>query len=416
MLNIYDFYGRRTRVCAAHPRRTRSDRIFAMRITFADQMDTVDIAAWNSLLRGNNPFVRHEFLSALEHHGAVGGDSGWEPCHVLAWQDDALVGALPLYLKQHSWGEFVFDWSWAEAYHRAGQAYYPKLVAASPYSPCTGPRLLVADTPQRDTVCETLIHAATAFAVERGASSVHCLFPDERQIGLFERRGFHTRIGCQYHWHNRGYRDFDDYLSHFTAEKRKKIKRERRRVVEAGVEIEILRGADIGRAEWRAFYRFYCSTFLQKSGYVPLRIGLFEELGARLPDQVVMVMARHRGDYVAAALSLRSDDTLYGRYWGASEQFHSLHFEACYYSGVDYCISHGLARFEPGAQGEHKISRGFAPTATYSAHWLRDPRFDKAIARHLDEERRHMRYHMMELSTHLPYKSADDAATIQGGD
>lgn len=376
-----------------------------MRIAVAEQIDEVDAGAWNHLA-GRYPFLRHEFLSALERHGAVGGDSGWTPQHLLAWNGAELVGAVALYLKAHSWGEFVFDWGWAEAYQRTGRAYYPKLVAAAPYSPCTGPRLLVAAVPDRDAVGTALIEAGRALAVERNTSSLHWLFADEGQARQIADHGFHLRLGCQYHWHNRGYRDFDDYLEHFTAEKRKKTRRERRRVAEAGIELRVLHGGELGPAEWRAFYDFYRSTFLEKSGYVPLRPGFFEELGARLPEQVVLVLAVHHGDYVAAALSLRDADTLYGRYWGAREQFHSLHFEACYYTGIDYCIAHGLARFEPGAQGEHKIGRGFEPTPTYSAHWLREPRLHELIGCHLDQERGQMRYHILQLSAHLPFKTA----------
>lgn len=379
-----------------------------MRITTLTRMEDVDARAWNRLLGNGYPFLRHEFLNSLEQHGAVGGDSGWTTCHLLAWQASELVGAMPLYLKYHSWGEFVFDWSWAEAYQRAGEAYYPKLVAAAPYSPCTGPRLLVPESPQHDMICAALIEASKDSAREQRASSVHCLFLTEREVSLFDSHGFHRRLGCQYHWNNRDYRDFDDYLGHFTAEKRKKIKRERRRVQEAGVEMMVLHGSELGPKEWRAFYGFYRNTFLEKSGFVPLSMGFFEALAAHLPDQIMMVLARRHSDYVAAALSLFDEHTLYGRYWGANEHFHSLHFEACYYTGIEYCIRRGLSRFEPGAQGEHKISRGFIPTSTYSTHWLANPQFEEAIARYLGEECRHMRYHMTELSTHLPFKADDD--------
>lgn len=392
-----------------------------MRITMLTNMNDVDARAWNGLLGNSYPFMRHEFLNALEQHGAVGKDSGWTPCHLLAWQESELVGALPLYLKHHSWGEFVFDWAWAEAYQRSGKAYYPKLVAAAPYSPCTGPRLLVrTSTRQHVNICTHLIRASRDAAHEQGVSSLHCLFPDKEQADLFEQQGFYLRLGCQYHWENRHYSDFDDYLSRFTAEKRKKIKRERRRVQEAGVEMLTLHGGELGPREWQAFYAFYRGTFLQKSGFVPLNEGFFRAIGHALPEQVVMVLARYGGEYVAAALSLRDENTLYGRYWGASEHFHSLHFETCYYAGIDYCIRRGLSRFAPGAQGEHKISRGFAPTPTYSAHWLADPQFEKAVACYLREERRHMGYHMNELASHLPFKTGEHAAPgsadTRGGD
>ncbi|MEK7321632.1 MAG: GNAT family N-acetyltransferase [Pseudomonadota bacterium] len=379
-----------------------------MHITIAEQLSDIEAGAWNRFPTRGYPFVRHEFLNALARHGAVGGDSGWTPRYLLAWNETALIGALPLYLKSHSWGEFVFDWAWAEAYAHHGKVYYPKLVAAIPYTPCTGPRLLLAETAQTETVRHALIETAKTLAGALNASSLHWLFTSQDQTVALETHGFQRRLGCQYHWHNQGYADFDDYLGRFTAEKRKKVKRERRRVREAGVELRTLAGTELSSREWRAFYRFYRNTFLEKSGMVPLSLGFFEELGATMPEHLVMVLASYQGDYVAAALSFRGGDTLYGRYWGASAAFHSLHFEACYYAGIEYCIREGLQRFEPGAQGEHKISRGFTPTFTYSAHWMLDPGFQGAVTRFLAEERGLMLRHREELSTHLPFKMAED--------
>ncbi len=386
-----------------------------MHITLAEQLSEIEAGAWNRLAAGGYPFVRHEFLTALEQHGAVGGHSGWSPRYLLAWEKGELSGALPLYLKSHSWGEFVFDWAWAQAYERSGRAYYPKLVAAIPYTPCGGPRLLVAPAAHSETVTAALIDAAKTLSRELQVSSLHVLFTDAAQAHALEARGLQQRWGCQYHWHNRGYADFDDFLSHFTAEKRKKVKRERRRVREAGVEIRILAGNELGPAEWRAFYQFYRNTFLEKSGVVPLTQGFFESLGTTMAEHIVMVLACHRNEYVAAALSLHGGDTLYGRYWGANQDFHSLHFEACYYAGIEYCIREGLQRFEPGAQGEHKISRGFTPTLTYSAHWMLDPGFHTAVTRFLAEERNLMSGHRAELSLHLPFKLAAPAASAADG-
>ncbi len=386
-----------------------------MHITIAEQLSGIEARAWNRFPTGGYPFARHEFLSALEHHGAVGSHSGWTPHYLLAWDGTALTGALPLYLKSHSWGEFVFDWSWAQAYAQHGKAYYPKLVAAIPYTPCTGPRLLLNATAQAETVGHSLIEKAKTLAAELNVSSLHWLFTSQDQALELETHGFQQRLDCQYHWHNQDYADFDDYLGQFTAEKRKKVNRERRRVREAGVELRTLMGTELGTREWRAFYRFYRNTFLEKSGMVPLSPGFFEELGATMPEHLLMVLAYHQGDYVAAALSFRSDDTLYGRYWGASEAFHSLHFETCYYAGIEYCIRQGLKRFEPGAQGEHKISRGFIPTFTYSAHWMLDPGFHGAVTRFLAEERGLMLRHRDELRTHLPFKMAEDSVDAAGG-
>jgi len=342
----------------------------------------------------------------LESGGCVAPETGWTPCHLVATQADQLVGALPLYLKHHSWGEFVFDFAWAEAYERNSKAYYPKIISAVPYTPATGPRFLVPASPSTARVKAELLQATQDLVVERKASSLHCLFTTDEESDFLESNDFLLRLGCQYHWQNHDYADFDAFLSTFTAEKRKKVKRERRRVAESGIEIVVLEGAAISAALWKVFYRFYYGTVLRKSGFVPLTLEFFLDLGRRMPENMVLVLAQYHGDYVAAALSLRGTDTLYGRYWGAANDFHSLHFELCYYTGIEYCIDHGLQRYEPGAQGEHKISRGFLPTPTYSMHWLADPSFQRAIAISLEREREQMRYYMKELSRHAPYKKS----------
>ena len=376
-----------------------------MRIMPLTRIDEVSPTSWNALTNSYNPFIRHEFLSALESAGCVVPETGWTPCHIVATEGDRLLGALPLYLKHHSWGEFVFDFAWAEAYERSSKAYYPKIINAVPYTPATGPRILVAPTPSAAEVKASLLQAARELVVERKASSLHCLFTTDEESDFLESNDFLLRLGCQYHWRNHGYDDFDAFLSSFTAEKRKKVKRERRRVREAGIEIVVLEGDEISGEMWEVFYRFYYGTVLRKSGFVPLSLDFFSNLGRAMPESVVLVLARFHGEYVAAALSLRGKDTLYGRYWGASNDFHSLHFELCYYTGIEYCIDRGLQRFEPGAQGEHKISRGFLPTPTYSSHWLVDPIFQRAIGISLEREREQMRYRIRELSRHGPYKT-----------
>ncbi len=366
----------------------------------------VSAGAWNALDGVvNNPFVCHEFLHGLESSGCVGEKWGWHPRHLLLEDDKGkLLGAMPLYLKDNSYGEFVFDWSWADAYQRAGLAYYPKLVSGVPYSPVTGPRLLVADGVDKSEIKRQLGKAALDFAREQCTSSLHILFTEEEDTAALERCGMMRRTGTQFHWFNRGYRDFDDYLSTFTSTKRKKLKRERRRVAEQGIEIEVLNGHQISEQQWRIFTRFYLSTFEKHWGYATLNEGFFRHLGQSMPDSVVLVMAKHRGEYVAAALSLRSNDTLYGRHWGCSEAFHSLHFELCYYQGLEYCIANGLKRFEPGAQGEHKVGRGFEPVPTWSAHWLAEPRFAAAVSSYLAHEHEAMLEYMDELRGRLPYR------------
>jgi predicted N-acyltransferase len=387
-----------------------------MHTTVATSLDRITATEWNRLLPADgNPFLRHEFLAALERHGCVGERWGWLPRHLLAYEGTKVVGAAPLYLKYNSYGEFVFDWSWAEAYRRAGLAYYPKLVAAVPYTPVTGPRLLVAPDADTAGVRSALTDAALELARELKASSLHWLFTDPEETRHLAAAGLARRMGCQFHWCNRGYRDFDDFLDGFTAAKRKKIRRERRRVTEAGIELEVLDGHAADQHRWRIFYDFYQDTFDKLGGYATLSLEFFQALGAAMPDNIVLVLARREGDYVAGALSLRGKEALYGRHWGCREEYHSLHFEACYYAGIDYAISHGLRRFEPGAQGEHKVARGFIPTSTWSAHWIAHPDFAEAVERFTREEQRLTAEYMRELTTHLPYKG-DTAPVRSGGD
>ncbi|MGE0081691.1 MAG: GNAT family N-acetyltransferase [Thiohalomonadaceae bacterium] len=375
-----------------------------MKIAVCHSLAAVPAAQWDALaVPARHPFLRHAFLHGLERHGCVGERWGWLPRHLLAWEGERLVGALPLYLKDNSYGELVFDWAWADAYQRAGLAYYPKLVSAVPYTPTTGPRLLLAADAPADTG-ERLLQEALEQTRAAGCSSLHVLFPDERQAAFLQTHGLLRRTGTQFHWFNRGYRDFDDFLDTFTAEKRKKLKRERRRVVEQGVTLEVREGRDIDEAHWAAFHRFYRSTFDKRGGYATLTEDFFRALGETMPEQVVLVLARHAGRYVAGALSFRSSDTLYGRHWGCEAEFNSLHFEACYYLGLEYCIRHGLQRFEPGAQGEHKVARGFEPVPTWSAHWLAHAGFSEAVARYLAHEEAATVEYMRELAEHLPYR------------
>lgn len=378
-----------------------------MRVDVIDSLNDVAAAAWDALVDNDHPFLRHAFLSTLERAGCVGGDSGWQPQFLLARRGDELVGAAPLYLKHHSYGEYVFDWAWASAYARAGLAYYPKLVVAVPFTPASGPRLLIANDADADMVRDALIDASEAHAQRIGASSIHWLFTSPSETAHLEARGLMVRVGCQFHWQNRAYRTFDDFLAGFSADKRKKVKRERRHVREAGVEMEIVTGADATAAHWDTFYTFYRAT-IEKHGAIPyLTRAFFHDLGRSLGPQAVLVLARHGKDYVAGALNLCGKDTLYGRYWGALADYHSLHFETCYYQAIEYCIIQGLSRFEAGAQGEHKIARGFLPTATYSAHWLRHPALRSAVAAFLTRERSGVTHYMDELGSHSPFKHAE---------
>ncbi len=374
-------------------------------------LTSVDAASWNSLADGS-PFLKHEFLCALEQSGCVGPGTAWQPCYVVARDEHGLAGALPLFIKYDSHGEFVFDWSWADAYERAGRNYYPKLVSAIPFTPATGRRLLLRDA-QSTAVAGLLVDAARGTAHELGASSLHVLFPTEPEQQALAHSGFLTRKGCQFHWANDRYGSFDEFLGRFSADKRKKAKRERRRVAEAGIVFEHLRGDEPTTADWDAILGFYAHTFLRRGREPYLNREFFGAVAKTMPENLLVVLARYQGVPIAAAICFRSSTTLYGRYWGSGGDFHSLHFETCYYQGIDYCIREGLERFEPGTQGEHKVARGFVPQPTWSCHWLRDPQFHRAVGSFLARETRHVDAYMDEVGEHVPYRqSAPDDAVI----
>lgn len=377
-------------------------------------LDEVSSDAWNALSGTDIPFLRHEFLSALERHHCVGESTGWIPQHVLIYHNNSLLGAMPLYLKTNSYGEMVFDWAWAEAYQRNGMDYYPKLVSAIPYTPATGPRLLIAAAAERVTIAAQLIQAALEHASNLGLSSVHWLFPHQQNRQQLEQQGLLMRLGCQFHWHNlpgeQGYRDFDDYLDRFTSSKRKKIRRERRLVTESGVTLKRLYGHELSEQQWQSVHRHYRSTFDRLSGYATLSLDFFRDISQTLPQQLIVIIAEHLGDTVASAICYRDDTTLYGRHWGCDAHYQNLHFEACYYQGLEYCIEHQLQRFDPGAQGEHKISRGFLPTPTWSAHWIADPAFKKAISDFLQRETQGMQHYIQELNEHSPFRRNADVS------
>jgi predicted N-acyltransferase len=378
-----------------------------MRTTVIQQIKDIPAEEWNSVTGIGNPFLRFEFLAALEQHHCVGEHHGWLPRHIAAYDDDnKLAGLVPLYLKDNSYGEFVFDWAWADAWHRAGKPYYPKLVAAIPFTPVTGPRLLVHPLAERTRVVNSLVEAALALTEQTGSSSLHWLFTDKRDTDTLVEQGFMRRTGCHFHWSNQHYRNFDDFLSRLTSRKRKKIRRERRHVEEAGIQMEIVHGREATEEQWHSMHYFYRTTFEKKSGMPTLSAGFFHEISRTMGDQVVLVFAMHQDKAVAGAIMLRGDDALYGRHWGCLQEFHSLHFETCYYQGIEYCIEHGLNLFEPGAQGEHKISRGFLPTLTWSAHWIRDDGFRPVIDRYLLQEHELVIDYYNELSETSPFKKA----------
>ena len=374
-----------------------------MRIEILATLDAVAPEQWNALVQDNNPFLRHEFLAALEHHQCVGKKFGWLPCHIAIYEQQQLVAALPLYEKYNSYGEFVFDQSWAQAYHQHGMAYYPKLVAAIPYTPASGQRFLVQAGREAE-LYPLLLQSALQMAQELKASGFHCLFPLAEQQDWLEQQHLIVRHDCQFHWHNRGYATFEDFLATFSAKKRKNVKQERRKVAETGVQLRLLDGHTATDQDWQRFAFFYEHTFESKWGIPTLNYGFFREVAQRLPDQVVLVMVDNQYDCIAGSLMFRSQTRLFGRHWGCTEYFDSLHFEACYYQGIEYCIQQGLQVFEPGAQGEHKVARGFIPTLTRSSHWLTDERFRPAIRRHTLLEQRGVADYMQAIQEHSPYR------------
>jgi predicted N-acyltransferase len=370
-----------------------------------DSLATVPAEHWNALANApdlaGNPFVRHEFLLALERTGCVGAGTGWVPRHLLLQTTSGEIeAALPLYSKSDSWGEFVFDWSWARAYAQAGLRYYPKLVSMAPFTPATGPRLLAKTQSARERMAKALIEYARAEHV----SSAHLLFVTETDRAALSSRDFLWRKDCQFHWHNRDYASFDAFMATFRSEKRKKALRERRRVQENGVQFRTIGGEEMDAWLWDIVFGFSAGTFAVRGHEHYLNAQFFRTVSAALPGAVVVKLAEIQGTPIAAAIFFRGGGTLYGRYWGAAAEFHSLHFETCYYQGIEYCIEQGLRRFEPGTQGEHKVPRGFEPEQTWSAHWVADPRFRRAIDSYLDQERPAVDEYMRQVQEHVPFK------------
>lgn len=376
-----------------------------MKLEIVHSLEEIPPLEWNSLDGSANPFLSHEFLAALERHGAVSHRTGWIPNHLILYDEHGLAAAAPVYQKLHSWGEFVFDFAWADAYQRYGMEYYPKLVCAVPYTPATGPRVLVRPGLDRITAVNELAKGAQTFIRREHLSSAHWLFLEPNTARALASAGYSIRFGCQYHWSNAGYSSFDAFLAELSSKKRKSIRRERRRVSEAGIEFRTHAGHEVPAELWRSFHRFYLNTFHAHGNIPLLSLGFFREIGERLRSRVILVEAQRRGQTIAAALYLRSHTTLYGRYWGNDgEMYDGLHFETCYYQGIDYCIREGLRQFESGAQGEHKIARGFLPTPTYSCHHLLDQRLRVAVDDFLRQEREGIEVYIRERTREGPFR------------
>ncbi|GMR00974.1 MAG: GNAT family N-acetyltransferase [Gammaproteobacteria bacterium] len=379
-----------------------------MKIVFTDRIASVEAEHWNNLIGGSNPFIQHDFLLALEQHGCL-EQWGWYPQHCLLYDKETLIGACPAYIKDNSYGEFVFDWAWADAYQRNGLDYYPKLVCAIPFTPAQGPRLLTSLDHVDDNgnpiepaiIKKGLINALIAFTEKNKLSSAHFLFCESNDINQLSDAGLILRYDYQFHWTNRNYKTFDEFLSQLTSKRRKNIRRERRKVAQNNVQIEVIYGENLNDEQWDLLYTYYRITFMKKSGAPTLTLDFFKAVA----NKIRAIFAYHQGRTVAAAICFEGKDKLYGRHWGCSDNYDSLHFEVCYYSGIEYCINKQLQVFEPGAQGEHKIWRGFLPTKTQSAHWIADENFRPAIKNFLRREAATMENHGKLLSESSPYKT-----------
>src|SRR5215813_4870582 len=379
-----------------------------MQIRTVEAIAAVPAAAWDDCAGDDNPFVSHAFLRALEDSRSVGGRTGWGPRHVVVEDGGgALLAAAPMYVKSHSNGEYVFDHGWAQAFERAGGSYYPKLQVAVPFTPVPGPRLLVRPGASAGDARAALVHGLVEIAKRTGVSSLHITFPHEGDAQQLGDAGLMLRLGLQYHWTNKGYGSFEDFLADLSSRKRKAIRKERREALADGLAIRALSGADLKPRHWDAFFAFYMDTGGRKWGRPYLTRSFFARIATTLRDRIVLVMAEKDGECVAGALNLKGPTALYGRNWGCLEDYRFLHFELCYYRAIDYAISHGLARVEAGAQGEHKIQRGYLPAETYSSHWIADPRLRAAISDFLDQERSYMAQEKAGLDELSPYRHAD---------
>ena len=371
-------------------------------IQVLDSLASIPASDWDALA-GSHPLLSHAFLHALHETGCASAETGWSPCYLALWREGRLAAAMPLYLKSHSYGEYVFDWAWADAYQRHGLRYYPKLLNAVPFTPVTGPRLLASNEADR----QALLTAALAFARDSGVSSLHCLFPATTEVAAFEAAGMMLRASVQFHWRNEGFADFEDFLSRMNHDKRKKIRQERRKVREAGIEFRWLRGGEATESDWRFFLDCYDGTYRAHHSTPYLNLDFFLRLAQTMPDNLLLILGYREGSPMASAFNIIGGQTLYGRYWGTKEFHSGLHFEACYYQAVEFCIAEKLDSFEGGAQGEHKLARGLLPQRTVSAHWLAHPEFAEAVTRFLRKEANGIEQYVDELSEHSPFKQPD---------
>lgn len=370
-----------------------------MKLSTVDSLSTVDAAQWNALAGDDNPFIQYDFLRALEEHDCL-HNWGWQPRHLLIHENDKLIGACPAYLKHNSYGEFVFDWAWADAYQRNNLDYYPKLVTSIPFTPAKGPRLLALNNDKN--IKAQLIQGALQMVEDKKLSGAHWLFCEEDDIAALKDKNMMMRFDYQFHWQNQNYENFEHFLSQFSSKKRKNIKRERRIVADNNIHIIVKHGDELSEEEWQTLYRFYQITFMKKSGTATLTLEFFQAMA----HTIVAIFAQHENKIVAGAICFQGKNTLYGRHWGCYEDYDNLHFEVCYYTGIEYCIEQKIKYFEPGAQGEHKISRGFLPIQTRSAHYIAHEGFRGAIADFLQREADAMLEYGQSLHAASPFKQS----------
>ena len=381
-----------------------------MKIHFIESIKNIDETIWNNLVDSNYPFMQHSFLLSLEESKCVGEGTGWYTFHLVVKEEEKedVIALMPLYIKTDSHGEFIFDWSWADAFYRNGLDYYPKLVSAIPFTPASGPRLCVLDESKRTQITSLIKEGLEEISIELGISSAHILLPEKKELTSYVDSGFSTRTSYSFHWFNNNYSDFDDFLKELTSRQRKNLKKERSKIFDQNIHMERIPGEDITEELWESFFKFYQITYLKRGMQAYLNLDFFHKISERLPESLLLVIAKEAKTkgHLAGALNFCDSKNLYGRYWGCLEEYDSLHFESCYYQGIEHCIEMKLDKFDPGVQGEHKIKRGFLPVETFSSHWIKDDRFKKAIDDFLIRERKHILEYNERCKSLLPFKSS----------
>ena len=379
-----------------------------MKIHFIESIKNIDETTWNNLVDSDYPFMKHSFLLSLEESKCVGEGTGWYPFHLLVKEEEDVIALMPMYIKTDSHGEFIFDWSWADAFYRNGLDYYPKLVSAIPFTPASGPRLCVLDESKRTHISSLIKEGIEEISIELGISSAHILLPEKKEITPYVDSGFSTRTSYSFHWFNNNYSDFDDFLKELTSRQRKNLRKERSKISDQNIHMERIPGEDITEELWESFFKFYQITYLKRGMQAYLNLDFFHKISERLPESLLLVIAKEAKTkgHLAGALNFCDSKNLYGRYWGCLEEYDSLHFESCYYQGIEHCIEMKLNKFDPGVQGEHKIKRGFLPVETFSSHWIKDDRFKKAIDDFLIREREHILEYNERCKSLLPFKSS----------